>query len=233
MPYRNSAGTSRSAAPRADADTVVHLLRHGKVQNPDGILYGTLPGYRLARSGEAMAQGVAAHLRGSDIGYLAASSLERAQQTISPLAELTGLPVVTDDRLIEAGNSFAGTRFTPATLLKPAAWGRMIDPVRPSWGEPYLDIARRMLGAVAAAEVAARGRVAVLVSHQLPIWTVRRFLSGRRLWHNPAVRQCALASLTSLHFANGVLVDIRYTEPVADIAAVDDPVAPGDGGTPR
>lgn len=231
MPYRESSGDVPREAQRAHADTVVHLLRHGKVQNPEGILYGTLPGYRLARSGEAMARGVAEHLRGSDIGYLAASSLERAQQTIAPLGDLTDVPVITDDRLIEAGNSFAGTRFTPTSLLRPAAWSRMLHPARPSWGEPYLDIARRMLAAVTAAETAARGHVAVLVSHQLPIWTVRRFLSGQRLWHNPAVRECALASLTSLYFSSGVLMRIGYTEPVAHIAAVDDPVAPGPGGT--
>lgn len=204
--------------------TVVHLLRHGKVQNPDGILYGTLPGYRLARSGVDMARAVAQELSSSDIAYLASSSLERAQQTIAPLAERTSVPVVTDDRLIEAANSFAGTRFGLGQLAKPTTWKRIANPVRPSWGEPYLHIARRMLGAVTDAEVAARGRVAVLVSHQLPIFTVRRFLAGQRLWHNPAVRQCALASLTSLHFAGGVLERIDYREPAAHIAAVDDPV---------
>lgn len=233
MPQEESAGQSGGAAPFADADTVVHLLRHGKVQNPEGILYGTLPGYRLARSGEAMAAGVAEHLRGADIGFLATSSLQRAQQTVAPLADMTGVPVSTDDRLIEAGNAFAGTRFALSSLARPSSWKRMVNPRRPSWGEPYLDIARRMLGAVTAAEVAARGRVAVLVSHQLPIWTVRRFLAGQRLWHNPAVRECALASLTTLYFSNGVLVRIGYSEPVAHIAAVDDPVTPGDGGTRR
>lgn len=212
----------------APSRTVVHLLRHGKVHNPDDVLYGTLPGYRLAASGRAMAEGVAAHLveGGADISYLAASSLERAQQTAAPLAAATGLPVHTDDRLIEAANSFAGSRFRLAALARPAVWPRLLHPGRPSWGEPYLDIARRMLAAVEHARQQAEGREAVVVSHQLPIWTLRRFLEGRRLWHNPARRECALASLTSVLFVDGVVTGISYREPVAGIAAVDDPQDP-------
>jgi broad specificity phosphatase PhoE len=210
--------------------TTVHLLRHGKVQNPQDILYGLLPGYHLASSGRAMAQGIADLLCApatgapADITFLAASHLERAQETAAPLATATGLPVVTDDPLIEAANAFEGTKFGAATLKSPANLVRLRNPARPSWGEPYLHIARRMLAAIYAAEQAARGHVAVLVSHQLPIWTVRRFLEGKRLWHNPSRRQCALASMTSLHFTDGVLSRIGYSEPVANIAAVNDPV---------
>ena len=36
--------------------SVVHLVRHGQVHNPDGILYGRLPGYGLSDIGRAMAQ---------------------------------------------------------------------------------------------------------------------------------------------------------------------------------
>lgn len=207
------------------ATTVVHLLRHGKVHNPDNILYGRLPGYRLAASGRAMAEGVAEYLRDADIAYLAASSLQRAQETAQPLAALTGLTVVTDDRIIEAANDFEGTAVGAHTFRRPASWRKLRDPRRPSWGEPYLEIAHRMLGAVYTAVQEADGRVAVMVSHQLPIVTVRRYLEGRRLWHDPRRRQCAVASVTSLTFVDGVVREIGYAEPVAHIAAVDDPDA--------
>lgn len=181
----DTAGVSAAAAssdPETVTATTVHLLRHGKVQNPDDILYGLLPGYHLAASGRAMAQGVADRLCApatgapADVVFLAASHLERAQETAAPLAAATGLPVVTDDRLIEAANSFEGTKFGAASLTSPTNLARLRNPARPSWGEPYLQIARRMLAAVYAAEQTARGHVAVLVSHQLPIWTLRRFL---------------------------------------------------------
>lgn len=205
--------------------TLVHLVRHGKVQNPDGILYGRMPGYHLAASGRAMAAGVARTLSrdGADIAYLAASSLDRAQETAGPIAEATGLAIRTDDRLIEAANSFEGQRFTARSVADPSIWPRLRNPLRPSWGEPYLDIAHRMLGAVYTAVQRARGRAAVLVSHQLPIWTTRQYLLGKRLWHNPNNRQCGLCSITTLVFEDGVFAAMRYAEPVAHILAVDDP----------
>ncbi|MET3808520.1 broad specificity phosphatase PhoE [Nakamurella sp. UYEF19] len=204
--------------------TVVHLLRHGKVHNPSGILYGRLPGYRLAASGRAMAQGIADHLQKADITYVAASSLIRAQETATPLATAAGLQIVTDDRVIEAGNEFEGMKVAvgDGVLRQPRHWAKLRNPFLPSWGEPYLDIAHRMLAGIYAAVEAADGHEAVIVSHQLPIVTVRRYLMGLRLWHNPTSRECSVASLTSLSFTDGVYTGLKYSEPVAHIAAVDD-----------
>lgn len=213
-------------AARAPELTTVHLLRHGKVHNPDNILYGRLPGYRLAASGLAMADAVAVALAGADITSVAASPLLRAQQTAAPIAAGHGLDIVTDDRVLEADNEFAGapTSGPDNALRKPANWIRMRDPFTPSWGEPYLQIAHRMLAAVYAAVERSAGHEAVIVSHQLPIWTIRRYLTGQRLWHNPASRQCAVASLTSFTFADGMFQRVDYREPAAHIPAVDDPV---------
>ena len=47
-----------------------------------------------------------------------------------------------------------------------------------------------------AARAPAEGHEAVCVSHQLPIWTLRRYVERKRLWHDPRRRQCGLASLT-------------------------------------
>jgi broad specificity phosphatase PhoE len=200
--------------------TVVHLLRHGEVHNPDKILYGRLPGYRLSTAGRAMADGVAEYLTGTDVTYLAASSLTRAQETAAPAAASLDLPVTTDDRLIEAANAFEGMRVAvgDGALRRPQHWPKLRNPVTPSWGEPYLDIAHRMLGAIYDAVQHAAGHQALLVSHQLPIWTARRYLEGRRLWHNPTRRQCGLASLTSLRFDDGVFTGLSYAEPVAHLA---------------
>ena len=215
--------------------TVVHLLRHGKVHNPAGILYGRLPGFHLAASGQAMAAGIAVHLQQSDITYLAASSLLRAQETAAPLAASKQLPVITDDRVIEAGNVFEGQRTAvgDGVLREPRNWPQLRNPFRPSWGEPYLLIAHRMLGAVYAAVAAAAAHEAVIVSHQLPIVTIRRYLEGLRLWHNPTSRECSVASLTSLSFLDGVFAGLTYAEPVAHIAAVDDIGMPQPPGLPR
>lgn len=196
--------------------TVVHLLRHGEVHNPDGILYGRLPGFGLSDRGERQAKMVAEFLAGRGITYLAASPLQRAQETGAPIGAALGLTVATDERLIEAANRFEGMQVAvgDGALRSPWHWPKLWNPFVPSWGEPYLHIARRMLAAVYGARASASGAEAVCVSHQLPIWTVRRFLEGRRLWHDPRQRQCSLASLTSLVFDDEELVEITYSEPV-------------------
>jgi broad specificity phosphatase PhoE len=201
--------------------TVVHLMRHGEVHNPEGILYGRLPGYRLSELGREMADMVARYLAVRDVVRVVASPLERAQETAAPIAAVLGLPVATDDRLIEAGNYFEGKTFGvgDGALSRPSVWPRLLNPFTPSWGEPYQEIAARMLGAIADARTAANGHEAVFVSHQLPVWTVRNKLEGKRLWHDPRKRECALASLTSLTYRGDDLTSISYTEPAAELLA--------------
>ncbi|TNC28569.1 histidine phosphatase family protein [Amycolatopsis alkalitolerans] len=195
--------------------TIVHLLRHGEVHNPDHILYGRLPGFGLSERGQRQAITVAEAIAGHDIAHVVASPLQRAQETAGPIAGAHRLDLHTDDRLIEAGNRFEGKRVAvgDGALRNPRYWPMLRDPFQPSWGEPYLDIARRMLGAVYRARAAAEGHEALCVSHQLPIWTVRRFLEAKPLWHDPRKRQCSLASLTSLVFESEQLVEIVYSEP--------------------
>lgn len=207
------------------ARTVIHLLRHGQVDNPDGILYGRAPGFHLSARGHEMARMVADYLADNDITVIVSSPLERAQETAAPLVELTGVPLRLDDRLIEAENSFAGAPFDNTTMLQPASWLKVLNPFRPSWGEPYAQIAARMLAVIAAARDAARGHEAVLVSHQLPVWTARSAIEGRRLWHDPRSRECALASLTSIEYDGDDVVCLSYCEPARSLLAEDTLVA--------
>ena len=195
--------------------TVVHLLRHGEVHNPEGVLYGRLPGYRLSEDGQQMARDAADAVRERDVAEVVASSLQRAQETAAPLAEAFGLPVTTDDRLLESTNHFEGKTFGvgDGALRHPSNWPLLVNPFQPSWGEPYHVVAARMLAAVRDVRDRVRGHEAVCVSHQLPIWTVRRFVEGRRLWHRPDRRLCGLASLTSLVFRGDDLVRVDYSEP--------------------
>jgi broad specificity phosphatase PhoE len=206
--------------------TVVHLLRHGEVHNPEKVLYGRLPGYRLSTTGEAMALAAAEWFAGKDVTHLVSSPLERAQQTAAPLAKTLGLTVSIDERLIEAGNAFEGLRVGvgDGALRVPRHWWKLRNPFRPSWGEPYVEIAARMLAAVEAARDAARGREAVLVSHQLPIWTLRLHVEGRRYAHDPRRRQCGLASVTSVTYDGDRIRGVSYAEPAG---ATDPDAVPG------
>jgi broad specificity phosphatase PhoE len=199
----------------------VHLLRHGEVYNPDRVLYGRLPGYRLSELGERQAQVAAEWLAQRDLGYLVSSPLERARQTAAPLAAATGLGVAVDERLIEAENLLAGRQVAGGTNLfrDPSNWKYFVNPLRPSWGEPYAEIADRVLAAVRAARdnalAGADGREAVCVTHQLPIVAARRRVEGQRLAHDPRRRECGLASVTSFTLVDDVVVRVDYAEPAA------------------
>ncbi|MDT9699377.1 histidine phosphatase family protein [Streptomyces sp. P17] len=199
--------------------TVVHLMRHGEVANPDGVLYGRLPGYHLSELGRQMADRVAEHLAPRDVTYVVSSPLERAQETATPIAKAHGLDIATDERLIEADNVFQGKTFGvgDGALRQPANWKHLINPFKPSWGEPYFEQVVRMMAALDAAKDRARGHEAVLVSHQLPIWIVRSYVEKRRLWHDPRRRECTLASLTSFTYQGDKIVSVGYSEPAIDL----------------
>jgi len=214
----------------------VHLLRHGEVHNPDGVLYGRLPEFHLSELGREMAQTVADHFsrrvaEGANIVHLAASPLTRAQETAQPISQALGLPIATEERIIEAANYFEGMQVSRSEILKPRHWPMLRNPLRPSWGEPYEEQATRVRAAVQdarvkAVELGGDDAQAILVSHQLPIWATRLSAEGRRLWHDPRKRECTLTSVTSLVFNDdGTLLRVDYSEPAAALL-------PGASSTP-
>ncbi|KQB84391.1 histidine phosphatase family protein [Corynebacterium oculi] len=199
--------------------TIVHLVRHGEVYNPAKILYGRLPGYHLSSRGQSQAARTARAFEEHDVVYLAASPMERVQETSAPIKEVTGCEIRTDEALIEAGNRFEGlrTKGWRSQLWNPVRWPLMVNPSLPSWGEHYEAILERMQGAIERARVVAEGHEAILVSHQLPIVMVQRWAANKPLAHNPATRRSDLASVTSLIFQDDQLVEHRYSEPAREI----------------
>lgn len=211
------------AEPDLSAErTVVHLVRHGEVHNPEGVLYGRLPGFRLSQRGREMAARLAEHFASADVTHLVVSPLERTHDTAAPLAQVAGLDWHVDDRVIEAGNKFEGQQFGvgDGAFRHPRVWWHLRNPFRPSWGEPYREIASRMLAAMADARDAARGHEAVIVSHQLPVWIARSHVERRRFAHDPRKRECNLASVTSITYAGDAIVGVSYREPAADLLPV-------------
>lgn len=203
----------------AGAETVIHVVRHGEVFNPDRILYGRLPGFHLSDLGRQMAEMTADYLAQRDIAHVISSPLERAQETATPIAQRHGLPLRIDRRIIESENKFEGVRVggPDGAMRSPKNWPLLLNPFRPSWGEAYTQIADRMQAALDSALLLAQGREAVMVSHQLPVWTLRRHLEGNHLWHDPRERECTLASVTSVRYRGNELVDLTYSEPAASL----------------
>ena len=198
--------------------TIVHLVRHGEVHNPAGLLYGRLPDYHLSDLGREMAQAVADDLRSRDVVHLRCSPLERAQETMEPIAEALDLPVAIDGRVIEAENYLEGLKISFSGALKnPRNWWYFRNALKPSWGEPYKQIVARMRLAMKDAAEAAAGHEAVIVSHQLPIWMARCDAEGRRLVHDPRKRECTLASVTSFSYLDSRVTSVSYAEPAAGL----------------
>ncbi len=211
--------------------STVHLVRHGEVHNPEGVLYGRLPEFHLSDLGRQMAAQMAGHFEerrrgGANIVHLVASPLVRAQETAQPVAEALGLAITTDARIIEAENRFEGMSRIKSRLRQPRYWPLLVNPFRPSWGEPYARQAERVLEGVQdarrravelAGDASDRPAEAILVSHQLPIWVTRLAAEHRRLWHDPRQRECTLTSITSIDFVGDSIERVRYAEPCADL----------------
>jgi len=196
--------------------STVHVVRHGEVHNPDKILYGRQPGWRLSDRGQEMARTLGDWSKTVELGALHVSPLQRAQETAAPIAAAHNIAITTDERLIEAANIFEGKPFGvgDGVLRHPAAWKHLWNPWKPSWGEPYEQQINRMLAAIFAARDAANGKDAICVSHQLPIWILRSAIENRRLLHDPRKRECTLASVTSVHFDDeGFISGLTYSEP--------------------
>jgi broad specificity phosphatase PhoE len=198
-------------------ETVIHLVRHGHVENPGRVLYGRLPGFHLSARGRAQAGLLARHFAATPLAAVLSSPLERAQQTAGPIAAAHGLEVRTDLRLVETSNIFEGVAGNVVwyILRHPRIWGQLRDLRTPSWGERNVDMVERVHAAVAAARDQYAGRCAVLVSHQAPIWVARLAFERRPLAHWPGRRRCALASVTTLTFDGEDVSRVAYAEPAA------------------
>jgi broad specificity phosphatase PhoE len=198
-------------------ETVVHLVRHGQVENPRRVLYGRLPGYHLSSRGRAQADVLARYFADLPVAAVLASPLERAQQTATPIAAAHGLEIRTDLRLIETSNVFEGVAGNVAwyILRHPKIWWQLRDLRAPSWGERNVDMVERVHAVVDAVRDEFAGRHVVLVSHQAPIWVARLAFERRRLAHWPGRRRCTLASVTTLSFGGDQLAGVTYAEPAA------------------
>jgi broad specificity phosphatase PhoE len=204
--------------------TRVHLVRHGEVHNPGGVLYGRLPHFHLSENGKKMASAAALALQEAGIqpSKLIVSPLLRTQQSAEPIAELFNTKPDLDERIIEPFNFFEGRKVTAKTvLLRPHLAFHLRNPMQPSWGESYVSVVSRMMEAMREAAETTKSGDVVFVTHQLPIWMVHRHLKGAKLAHNPAKRRCALSSITSFEFDAGKFTEVGYLEPASDFSKID------------
>lgn len=191
------------------------------MHNPLGVLYGRIPGYHLSELGEQMASVAAEHLEGRPVNALFASPLQRAQESAQSWSERFGLDITTDERLIEPTNKFEGKTFEfgPQIVLRPQSWPWVMNPFKPSWGEPFASVADRMLAVIEDAWNSVDDGEVVMVSHQMPIVMVQRYVTGRKLYHDPRKRRCSLSSITTLVREEDRFAEQSYAEPASELLA--------------
>lgn len=215
--------------------TTIHFVRHGEVHNPDHILYERLPGFHLSDRGRRMAEATARYLAASPQTNTAAavysSPLDRTRETAQAILTALNetrmtrneepLELVTDQRIIEAGNNFRGTRIGhgEGALWRNGNWKLVTNLWKPSWGESYRQIAARV-SAFAQEKVREHaGQQIIVVSHESPIWSYRHLLETGHPEHNMLLRHTALASVTSITYDSqtGNVMSITYVDPAAGV----------------
>lgn len=202
----------------------IHLVRHGEVYNPGGVLYGRLPNFHLSETGHAMAKETAEQLKtmAPDVAAIYCSPLVRAQESAKPIEEIFGVDAKTNENLIEPYNVFEGRKLSvKAIATRPQWWWHFRNPAKPAWGESYKDIITRMHSAIIQAADSVLDGDVVLVTHQLPIWVMHLSANGEKLMHDPRKRRCALSSITSFEIHDGKLVEVGYLDPAANLASID------------
>ena len=206
-----------SAGARRETITVmvtIHLVRHGQVENPKGVIYGRLPGYSLSERGQRQAKAAAEHLSEADLGVVWASPLERAQETAQFIAEGHGLEITTDERLTESSTTLEGVSHNVALLFRnPKRWWSFRNPMKPSWGESFTEIRARMLSAIDDAIIKADGRELAVVSHQTPVLVARLALARRRVPPWLGRVPCHTGSVTTLVLDGDRVVTASYFKP--------------------
>lgn len=215
--------------------TTINFVRHGKVYNPDHLLYERLPDFHLSERGVRMAQATGQYIAENPQLNTAvavySSPLDRTRETAAQIltalnrtrAERDEAPldIITDDRIIEARNEFRGKRigYGEGALWKNGNWKLVSNLWKPSWGETYREIAHRVRDFTMEKVDQYAGEQIIVVSHESPIWSFRHLLETGHPEHNMLLRHTALASITSITFDSDThkVLSITYVDPAANV----------------
>ena len=176
----------------------LHLVRHGEVHNPGGIVYAALPGYHLSEVGRDQAREAATHLARLGPDVLRTSPLDRARETAEAVAAAGGLEAAVDDRLTEwaLAGRWQGEAWSEVDPAERQAYLEHPDDL-PFTPEPASAMVVRMTEVVEALGAEHAGSAAVLVTHQDPMQALRLALTGQplRAMTEDKPRHCEIVTL--------------------------------------
>lgn len=215
--------------------TTINFVRHGKVYNPNHVLYERLPDFHLSAQGHRMALATGTYIANNPqlntSVAIYSSPLDRTMETaqdilseLNPVRDLRGqspLEIMTDTRIIEARNEFRGKRigYGDGALWRPENLRLVRNLWKPTWGESYQEISDRVQQFALEKVDEYPGQQIIVVTHESPIWSYRHMLETGHPEHNMLLRNTALASVTSITYDNDThrVLSITYADPAKNV----------------
>ncbi|MGH8871812.1 MAG: histidine phosphatase family protein [Acidimicrobiia bacterium] len=164
---------------------LVHMVRHGEVDNPTYLVYADLPGFGLSPHGVEQARRVGRYLGPRPVVAIWSSPLERALRTAEEIAARTGVPVKVDPDLTEWSviGRWKGHTWRDIPNAFPGEMEAYLEhPTELPFAEETLDdLAERIAGAARRLDSEHPHGDVVIVSHMDPIQAGRLRLVGEPL----------------------------------------------------
>jgi len=161
--------------PARPASTLVLLVRHGVTPTTGRMLPGRSRGLHLSDDGRKQAEGLVRRLAAlPKIAAIYSSPLERARETVAPLAKARDMAVRIEPGLLESDLG-AWTGLSLKRAAKRPEWAvvqRHASAFRFPGGESFVEMQARMASAVARLVERHRGHTIVVASHADPIKTL-------------------------------------------------------------
>lgn len=160
--------------------TTFYLVRHAEKDSDERVISGRRAGIRLTPLGRAQADRIARRLRWERIDAIYSSPLERAQDTASPLAQLTSHYVRVSAALDEVDFG-VWTGKTHEEVAAEPEWQRMTrfraGALIPG-GETYLDVQARFVNEMLRLRRQYSDQSVALFSHADPIRAALAYFAG-------------------------------------------------------
>jgi probable phosphoglycerate mutase len=190
-------------------------VRHGDVHNPDDVLYGRLPRFRLSERGRAEIALTGQALAREPVAAIYTSPRLRARQSAAVLARFfPNVPIHVSRLIDEVRTSWQGT---PSELLRSHGFN-FYEPPRAPDDESIAAVLDRMGRWMRAACRRYAGRCVIAISHADPIQIVKIGLLGKPLTLASLRGQedyPAKGSVTRIVLADGQPPQLRYEVPTA------------------
>jgi broad specificity phosphatase PhoE len=163
--------------------TRLFLIRHADVENPQRVLYGHLPNFRLSALGRAQSMAIGERLKPEGVSRIVHSPLERARETAELIAQqLSPPPVLVSDydlREAEFSRYLQGVPYWQVPMRRPLWFVHKARRGLLPGDETIEALGGRVLRVARLLARAHPGETMALVSHADPLNAAWILLDGR------------------------------------------------------